>query len=71
MELITHMNNGNGFDLMVSVVFAINTQFKVIGPKPYYLVTSLTLEQVNISAYFHLCDLFTCNKVIMMKKKLD
>ena len=41
------MKNDNGFELMVYVILAIITQLLGIGPKPHYLVTYITLQQVN------------------------
>ena len=40
VDCITYMNNDNGFDLLIFVVFSMIPQIGVIGPKPQYLVIS-------------------------------
>ena len=45
VKIITYMNNDNGFDLLISLVFDINTQLGGLGPKSQYLVMSSSLGE--------------------------
>ena len=48
------MNNYNGFDLLIDVVFVISPQLVVLGPKDQGLVISFLLGEGEILTQFHL-----------------
>ena len=48
------MNFDNGFELLISVVFAMSTQLGRLGPKYQYLVIPFHLGGGEPLPYFHL-----------------
>ena len=54
---MTGMNNENGSDLIIAVVFAINTQLGRIGPKDQDLVISFHFGEEETFPQSHLRDL--------------
>ena len=60
------METDNGLDLMVPLQFTMSPQIGGIVPKPYYLVTYLTIQQVKITPDFHVHSIKACSATILM-----
>ena len=48
------VNNVNGFDLLIAVVFTIKTKLVVLGPKAQYLMISFCLGEGETIPQYHL-----------------
>ena len=54
VKFVTYMNNDNGFDILVAVVFGVITQLGGIGTKAQYPITSFNLTEGESLPDFHL-----------------
>ena len=60
------MNNDNGFDLLIDVVFDMSTQLGRIGPKHQDLVISFNLGEGEKIPQFNLRDLQIRSKTFLL-----
>ena len=61
------MNNNNGFDLLIAVVFSISTQLEVLGHKAQDLVISFHLGEVETIPQLHLRYLQVRSDIFLLK----
>ena len=54
VKLITYVNNDNGFDLIIAVVFTMIPQKRVLGSKAQYIVIYFCLAEGETLPQFHL-----------------
>ena len=65
------MNNDDGFDLLIAVVFAMSTQLGGLGPKHKDIVIYFHLGEGEILPKFHLRDLQVIIEISCCKMKHD
>ena len=61
------MNNDNGFELLISVVFAMSSQFGGIAPKYQDLVISFILGVGENIPQFHLRDIQIRSEIFLLQ----
>ena len=63
------MDNDNGFDLLIAVVFAMSPQLGGLGPKYQYLVISLFLGEEENILQFHIRALHIRSETFLLQEK--
>ena len=63
------MNNDNGFDLIIAVVFSMSTQLGGIGPKSQDLVISIRLGELENLPQFYLRSLQVRSEIFLLQEK--
>ena len=63
------MNNENGFDLLVSVLFVMSPQLRGLGSKDQYLMISFRLGEGENLSQFHLRALQVRSKLLQLQDK--
>ena len=64
IKLITYMNNYNGFDLIVAVLFVMSTQ---LGDKAQDLLIYFRLGEGETPPQFHLIDIQIRNEIFLLQ----
>ena len=67
VKIITCMNNENGFDLLITVVFSVSPQLIVLRPKFQYLVISFLLGEGETLPQFHLRALHIRSEIFLLQ----
>ena len=65
------MDNENGFDLLIYIVFDMTTQLRGLVPKAKYIVISFSLGEEETIKKLHLSDLQIISENFMFKIKQD
>ena len=63
------MNNDNGFDLLIAVVFAMSPQLGLLGPKAQDLVISFRLGEGETLAQLHLRYIQIRDEIFLLQDK--
>ena len=63
------MNNDNGFDLLIAVVFSMNTQLEGLGPRSQELFIYFRLVEIETLPQYHLRDFCIRSKHFLIKDK--
>ena len=61
------MNDENGFELIIAVVFSMSTQLGGLGPKAEYLVMPFRLGEGEPLSDYYLRSLAIISELVLMK----